>query len=282
MRMFRPRPRIVWHIRDVMRGKRRFFPLVDALGRYVPDAIVANSDYTAGQFRRCRSRVVRVYNGLILDDYRPASEGEKAAFKRRWDVPVERRLVGILGVITPLKGHRVFLDAARAILAKRDDVHFFVVGDEIYDTAGHRGYRKLLEGCAASLGLAGRVTFTGFLDPVETVLPCLDVLVQSSVEAESFGRVVVEAQASGVPVVASRVGAIPEIITSDDVGALVAPGSADEIVDAVLRYLADDALCRRVAAEGRRHAIENFSITRVIAELTHLYDGLLSGSANRD
>ena len=130
MRAMRNRPRIVWHIRDVMRGKRRFFPLVDALGRCVPDAIVANSDFTAAQFSRCRSRVARVYNGLVLDDYRPATSAEKSELKRRWGIPGNRRLVGILGVLTPLKGHRIFLDAAQEILKHRE-AHFVVVGDEI-------------------------------------------------------------------------------------------------------------------------------------------------------
>ena len=275
MRAFRSRPRIVWHIRDVMRGKRRFFPLVDALGRYVPDAIVANSDYTAAQFSRARSRVVRIYNGLVLDDYRPATPGEKADFKRRWSIPVDRRLVGILGVLAPLKGHGVFLEAAKGILATRSDAHFLVVGDEIYDTAGHRGYRASLEDRARSLGIADRVTFTGFLDRVESVIPCLDVLVQASVEAESFGRVVVEAQVSGVPVVASRIGAIPEILRDPSLGMLVRPGDADAIARAVRHYLESDELRRRTADAARTDALARFSIVRVIDELSQLYDQLL-------
>lgn len=280
MRRMRSRPRIVWHIRDVMRGRRRFFSVVDGLGRYVPDAIVANSDYTAAQFSRCRSRVVRIYNGLVLDDYRPASLEQKADFKRRWGIAPDKRVVGILGVITPLKGHYVFLDAAKSILGSRGDVHFVVVGDEIYDTAGHRGYRSELEERARGLGIASSVTFTGFLDDIERVIPCLDVLVQSSTEPESFGRVVVEAQASGVPVVASRIGAIPEIISSGDLGRLVTPGDSGEVARGVLDYLSSDELYRRVAARAREHAVAEFSIARVINELTALYDRLLAEKQN--
>jgi glycosyltransferase involved in cell wall biosynthesis len=271
----------VWHIRDVMRGRRRFFPVVDALGACVPDAIVANSDYTAAQFSRCRSRVTRIYNGLVLDDYSPATDAERAEFKRRWSIPIERRLVGILGVLTPLKGHRVFLDAAKEILAARPEAHFVVVGDEIYDTAGHRGYRKSLEDYARALGIAERVTFTGFLDHVERVLPCLDVLVQASVEPESFGRVVVEAQASGVPVVASRIGAIPEIIRDGSLGTLVRPGASDDIARAVRRYLESDELHRRTADAARVYAIDHFSVRSVIDELSQLYDRILKEETKR-
>ena len=275
IRRLRGRPRIVWHIRDVMRGRRSFFPLVDTLGRYVPDALVANSDFTAAQFSRCRSRVVRIYNGLVTEDYRPATPAEKDEFKGRWNVPKPRRLIGMLGVLAPLKGHRVFLETAQSILRSREDVHFFVVGDEIYDTAGHRGYRQSLEEYASKLGIADRVTFTGFLDRVEQVIPCFDVLVQSSTEPESFGRVVVEAQLSGVPVVASRIGAIPEIISNRDIGTLVTPGSVEETARGVLQYLNSDELHRQTASAAREHAVAHFSVRRVVDELSSLYDGLL-------
>jgi glycosyltransferase involved in cell wall biosynthesis len=276
LRCMRRPPGIVWHIRDVMRGRRGFFSIVDALGRYVPDMVIANSDFTARQFSRCRSRVVRIYNGLVLDDFASADLARKADFKRRWKIPQRMRLVGTVGVISPLKGLDVFLKAAHDILKKRDDVHFFVIGDEIYDTTGHRGFRRSLQDAAARLGVAPSVTFTGFLDCIETVIGCLDVLVQASTEPESFGRVVVEAQASGVPVVASRIGAIPEIIADDGIGLLVRPGSVDELAGAVLRLLESDRLYHSVAGAARRHVGLHFSIERVIGELTRLYDGLLA------
>ena len=281
MRLFRPRPRIVWHIRDVM-SRRRFFPLVDSLGACVPDAIIANSDFTAAQFRRCRPRVVRIYNGLVLDDYRPATVDEKAEFKRRWSIPESRRLVGILGVLAPLKGHRVFLEAAKGLLTAGADVQFVIVGDEIYDTAGHRGYRAELEALTRTLGIGDRVTFTGFVGEVERVLGCFDVLVQASIEPESFGRVVVEAQASGVPVVASRIGAIPEIIRDGSLGTLVRPGDPDDLARAVRRYLDSDDLRARTAEAARRRALDDFSVRRLVDELSRLYDRLLKERTSRD
>lgn len=280
MRLFRPRPRIVWHIRDVMRGRRRFFPIVDTLGCYVPDAIIANSDYTAAQFMRCRSRVVRLYNGLNLENYRRGTPEEKADFRNRWNIPQDRRIVGILGVLTPLKGHRVFLEAAREILKRHADTHFVVVGDEIYDTAGHRGYRRSLEDYARSLGIDNHVTFTGFVNKVERVLSTLDVAVQPSVEPESFGRVVVEAQASGVPVVASRIGGIPEIIRNNAVGTLVTPGSVAELVHGVCRYLESEDLYRRTSEAEYNYAREHFAIATVVDGLSTLYDRLLQGGAS--
>jgi len=223
---------------------------------------------------------VRIYNGVVLGDYAAATPEEKAQFKRRWNVPESRRAVGILGVISPLKGHRVFLDAAKRVLASRVDAHFFVIGDEVYDTAGHRGRRAQLEQYAADLGIASRVTFTGFLDDVEKAIRCLDVLVQSSVEPESFGRVVVEAQASGVPVVASRIGALPEIVSDPSLGILVSPGSDAETADAVMRLLADPELHRRIAEAGRRNVVERFTVDRVVDDLVRLYDRLLAGKTS--
>ncbi len=281
MRLFRPRPRIVWHIRDVM-TRRRFFGLIDSLGARVPDAIVTNSDFTAAQFRRCRSRVVRIYNGLVLDEYRPATDGERAEFKRQWGIPERRKLVGILGVLTPWKGHRVFLEAAKQVLATRAEAHFLVIGDEIYDTAGHRGYRAELEAYARELGIADRVTFTGFLNPVERALGCLDVLVHASIEPEPFGRVVVEGQASGVPVVASRSGGVPEIVPDGSVGTLVRPGDPADMARAVGRYLDSDDLRRLTASAARKWALERFSLPRLVDELSSLYDRLLKEPAHRD
>ena len=102
--------------------------------------------------------------------------------------------MGIVARLHPVKGHRFFLEAAREVLQQRPDVRFLVVGDG--------PLRPSLEELAAQLGIAGQVTFTGFVEDVPSIMSELQLLVISSLW-EGFGLTAVEAMALGVPVVSS-------------------------------------------------------------------------------
>ena len=171
--------------------------------------------------------------------------------------------------LVPVKGHLDFIEMARTLLDAGTRAEFCIVGDDIHQA----GYRELLERRVRELGLDDIVTFVGFRRDVPAVLRELTVLVCSS-HVEPFGRSIIEAMAAGVPVVATRVGGIPEIIEDRDSGLLVPPRDPAALASAVTRLLDDPELRRRLTASARRRVESSFSAAAQVDRILGLYRGL--------
>lgn len=259
---------LVWHVRDVLKPgvTRRALNLI---ARSTVTTLLANSRATAETFSSVPgSRIRIVYNGIDTDLYSPNPPGE---IRAKLGISSREFVVGAMGALAPLKGHIHLIRSAPRILSRFPDTRFLIAGEEMYLTIGHRGYRAVLEEEVRRLGLAERVVFAGWHDSPVDVLRSLDVLVHSSVYPESFGRVLVEAMACGVPVVATALGGPVEIIESADQGILIPPEDPEAIADAVIRLRSDPDLRRRMAVAGRERVVSAFSVGRYVREVEEIY-----------
>jgi glycosyltransferase involved in cell wall biosynthesis len=213
--------------------------LVRVAARILPTAIVANSQAT-GETLPGRRDVTVVGAPVEL----AASAGID---RRGRDGPL--RIV-MLGRLARWKGQDVFLRAfAEAFPGGEEEA--VVAGSALF---GEDAYAAELHDLAKELGIADRVTFTGFVDDVESLLAGVDVLVHASVIPEPFGRVIVEAMVAGIPVIASDAGGPAEIIT-DGVDGLLFPSGDVAAMAAAVRGLAGDENRRaRLSAAGRERA----------------------------
>jgi glycosyltransferase involved in cell wall biosynthesis len=151
--------------------------------------------------------------------------------------------------IEPLKGHQLLLDALARIPAGPWQV-WIVGGAQRPEEVEYLG---ALQGAAAARGLADRVRFLGERSDVPSLMAAADIYCQPNIGAEGFGLSFVEALAAGLPVVTTRLGAAPEIVT-DDCGVLVEPGSPAELATALTALVADGARRRQLGEAGRRRA----------------------------
>lgn len=174
-----------------------------------------------------------------------------------------RGRLGIVAALRPEKGHLVVLDAL-ALLRERGLRPNLRI-------AGEGETRKAVAERIDRLGLGDQVRMLGFTEEPERVLAELDVALVPSL-SEGFGMAVLEAQAAGVPVVASSTGGIPELVHDGASGLLVPPGDAAALASAIERLLDDEGLRGRLAAEGRR-AAEAHSLDRYVERLDDLYEG---------
>ncbi len=165
-------------------------------------------------------------------------------------------VVGIASRISPDKGQLDFIRAAALVSERFPAARFLVVGSPLF--THDRDYPARLDSEVLSLGLQGRVHFTGFVESVASVYRTMDVCVLAS-RSEPFGLVVVEAMACGVPVVATRSGGPEEIITDGETGLLVDVGRSDLMAEAILRLAEDPGLRERLAAAGRREVASRFN-----------------------
>jgi len=243
------------------------------VSRRVVDAVIVNSTAAAselaGRFGVPESKVENIGVGTDLERIESARPNEEL----RRDLGLgDSKVVGIVAKLSPVKGHRHFLKAAAFMSKAYEDVNFLIVGDG--------PERTRLERTADELGLSEKVHFIGVRDDVPAVLKLMDVLVVSSL-SEGSPNVVLEGMAAGVPVVAMRVGGVPEVVEDGVSGLLVDPGDAPGLSNAVLGLLNDADRAREMGKKGRAIAVENYDINRVVARVEDLLDELLKRTGRR-
>ncbi len=186
--------------------------------------------------------------------------------------PGPRPRIGIVANLLPVKGHLDFLEMARALTDRGVDADYWIIGEDI-----HRiGSREALQLRAAELHLQDRVTFWGHRSNIPELMNELDVVVCSS-HVEPFGMCLIEAMACEKPVVATRVGGIPEIVEDGVCGLLTSPRAPHELADAVERLLLDSDLRRRIAVAGRQRVLRCFTRDAFTSRVVEIYRGLSRG-----
>jgi len=211
------------------------------------DAGLASGVGTPGQYRV-------IPNGVDIDRFQR---------ERR---PVPGRIV-MLGRLARPKRPELVVRALARLRERRSDAELWLVGEG--------PLRAEVEAVAASLGLAGSVRVTGRRDDVPEVLAEAQCAVLAS-DYEGMPLSVLEAMAAGVPVVATRFGGLDEVIDDGETGFVVERGSVEALAAALNRLLEDPALSRLIAAAGRRSVEERFSVRRMVADTTALYDEVLA------
>jgi glycosyltransferase involved in cell wall biosynthesis len=191
---------------------------------------------------------------------------DRGALRRELGLDPAVPLVGIVGRLTPVKNHRLFLDVAVALLAVRPDVHFVVVGD------GELG--PMIRALAQRLGVMKRVTFAGWRYDLPRIYADLDVLVSCST-SEGTPFTIIEAMAAGCPVVATRVGGVPDLLDDQATGLLVPSAHAEPLVAAILQLLSDRDLARGLARAAAARAEARFDPARLASDMDALYTELL-------
>jgi len=192
-------------------------------------------------------------------------------------VPPEERpkgefVVGIIGRITPLKGHDYFLKAMAKAVRQIPFMKIWIIGDAAADK---QDYKDELRTLARRLGLSSYVEFLGNRKDIPALLSKMNCLVLSTVTEEAFGRVILEAQAAGVPVVATRVGGVVDIIDDGITGLLVTPKEPQEMADAVVRISKDLDLAKKLCQNGRKKVERQFTLEQMAQGTLKVYEELL-------
>ncbi|MFC0219159.1 glycosyltransferase family 4 protein [Pseudochelatococcus lubricantis] len=257
------------------------------------DVVIANSRYTAGLIEAAHpvaaGRVKVIHRGTDLTQYQPdrVAPERVEALRKQWQTAPHQRIVLLAARLTAWKGQRVLIEAAHLLhdgQAHRDalaDVVFILAGDP----QGRDGYVRQLDKDIARLGLTDVVRRVGHCTDMPAAFQAASVVVVPSTEPEAFGRVAVEAQAMGTPVIVSDLGAVPETVLSPpDVapqqrtGWRVPAGDAPALAAAVAEVLLLGASARQsLTARARRHVESHFSLEYMVNETLGVYAALLAG-----
>jgi glycosyltransferase involved in cell wall biosynthesis len=203
--------------------------------------------------------------GFDLDPFLN-SHAQQGEFRREMGLSDEHKLVGIVGRIFPIKNHALFLESAARIAAQEPAARFVVVGDGVF--------RPNLENQARELGITDRVLFTGWRRDLPRIYADLNVLVVSS-DNEGTPVSAIEAMASSRPVVATRVGGLPDLIEDRKTGRLVPHRDAEALASAVLDLLPSPHTARELGRNAQESVRQRFTVRRLLADMDHLYSQLL-------
>lgn len=209
-------------------------------------------------FPACRTSVIE--NGIHLDRYRPADD--RATWKRRLSLDPARRHVTCIARFHPIKDHATLVRAFAKVAPSSPDVDLLLVGD------GEQ--RADLKALATTLGVSGRALFLGVRGDVADVLRASDVFALTSL-SEAASLTLMEAMASGLPVVVTDVGGNPEIVRAGTDGLLVPRGDDVATAEALGLLLKDPARAQAMGAAARARALERYDIERTIAAYHALY-----------
>jgi glycosyltransferase involved in cell wall biosynthesis len=247
----------VWHIRDTA------IPGAAKLILPGASACIAISHYIADHVGpAARPGPDVIHNGVDLDEFHPAQH------------PPETPTVAMVGQLVPWKNHGDFLRAAARIRKAVPSARFLIVGDDMF--GDHPDYRQQLESLAEEAGIAESLDFTGYRHDLPQLLRSVSVLVHPS-RKEPFGRAVVEAMASGVPVIAYREGGPAEIISHGNTGLLVRPGDVAQLAAGAISVLQAPDKAARLGEAGRARAEEMFDCRNTARKIMAVYSKLLEG-----
>jgi glycosyltransferase involved in cell wall biosynthesis len=214
-------------------------------------------------------RVVTLHGGADAERYRPLPRDPE--MHRHLGGRPGQPLVGMVAGLRVMKGHAIVIDAAArlAALGIRPQIAF----------VGRGNVEKMVRDTIERAGLAAQFSIVGFVDDLPAVLAALDVALYVPLESDGMSRVVFESLAAGRPLVASRVGVVPEVLADGRHAALVPAGDAEALAVALGSLVSDSAQRERLGESGRRLIDERYSGARVAAALESCYARLVTAGA---
>lgn len=260
---------LIWYMHDGLEERRVSRKLLALLSRRC-DMAVCISEYVAAQLREYVSASVPaqvVYNIVDLSRFHPKAVPPADLRKGRDEI-----WFGMVGAITPLKGHDIFLETAERVLRQLPQAVFLIVGSNPYVTEAGLQYEDLLRRRVGSSSLLGRVKFVGFRDDVPSVLSQLDVLVQPNRGPEGLGRSVLEAMACGVPVIAVDKWGPAELVEHGRSGLLFPPRDAEKLASHMLTLARNEALRKAMGQHGHDWIRKNL----ISKKLAGQFEGILA------
>ena len=207
-----------------------------------------------------KEKIQIVYNGIDCDRYAPSEDARE--MRRKYGLPLDGQVVGMIAGLRRWKGHDMFLKSAAVVLKQSPSTVFVLAGDG--------PEQERLESLADELGVAANVRFLGRVENVPELLAALDVSVLSSVH-EAFPLSLLESMSASLPMVATDVGSVCEIVEDGVNGYLVPSGDHEKFAAAILRLVQDPELARRLGASGRKKLENQFTLGRMVGRCEALF-----------
>jgi glycosyltransferase involved in cell wall biosynthesis len=255
------------HCEDIGGSRRE---QINRWTRGLCDAVVAVSqEVCEAEIRHSRtdpSKVIVIPNGVQIEAFTGVSQAKVEALGQELGIHPGAPVIGTVARFDEQKGHIYLLDATVKILQQLPNTKVLLVGGG--------PLRPQMEDKAEALGLSDSIIFAGIRYDIPEILALLDLFVLSSLW-EGLPIAILEAMAAGRPIVATRVGGVPEAVVDGVTGLLVPPRDPVALADAVTRLLRRPGLCRQMGQAGQERASQYYSVESMVEQTQTLYERLL-------
>jgi len=250
------------------RWKTSLFIFIERLTARVTDRIITLTEQEKRDHLRfaiaTEGKFTVIHSGVDLSKFSDAT-ADAFEMKKKLGIPEEAFVVGTVGRLTPVKGHKYLLEAAAKVVQEKTNTFFVFLGDgELLN--------ELTE-MVSTLGINDHVKFLGWRPDVADVMSTFDVFVLPSLN-EGMGKVLIEAMAMGKPIIASDVGGIPDLVRSGENGLLVPPADSDALFNAIQSLYQNSLKGEKMGSKGRKMASE-FNYINMINKIDELYSTFL-------
>jgi len=244
-------------ITDPIGSKSRAFVFKHGCSQIVADASVIKRQLVE-EHGIDPAKIEVIGSAVDLEKFKPPRDRTK--FRREIGVDDNTPLIGNIGMIRPDKGQLVLVEAARLVLEKRPDARFAIVGQGTGVLKRGINVRNAID----QAGLADKIIMAGYRWDTPDVYAACDMVVIASLRTEASPIVLREAFAGGRPVIATKVGDIPEILRDRQNGLLIEPGDSQALAAAIIEFICDPKLAAHCAGNGLRYATEHFSFDKMM------------------
>ena len=210
-------------------------------------------------------KIRMIYSGIDIREFRNVNSRKK--IRRELGLQPDQIAVGQVSKLWEGKGHEDIINACPLIFTEIPDLKMFFIGDG--------PIRNKLEEMVYKNGLQERIIFLGHCDNIAEVTSALDIAVLAS-HFEGMGRVILEAMATGLPVVATRVGGIPDLVVDQETGFLVEPHNPEQLAQNIIHLASDPKLRKHMGNAGKKSVDERFNVDTMIEQIDQLYQEVLS------
>jgi glycosyltransferase involved in cell wall biosynthesis len=256
---------------DASRDQNHFLLAADALANRGADRVIAVSEsvraYLIAKEGLDDTKVVMIPNGLDTEHFGKATEEDRAFARKELDLPEDAFVVGGVGRLVPQKNFKAFLEVAAVVLSANPKVLFMI--------AGSGPLENELKQLAAALGISERVCFLGHVSERSRLYHALDMLLMPS-DFEGTPMALLEAMASGLPVVASAVDGIAEVCTDGQDALLLRPRDVAGYAAALNRLIESLSLREMLGLNARRRIVAKYEIRHIVKTIENLYEEVLA------
>lgn len=264
---------IVWHVHDLMPQHPlstfiRFFTLLLPPVRIVVVANAAAERFKGQLLRHFPKRVNFAVIHNAIETVKLNSRSTGGSIRKELRLRNSDRLIGIVGNLSPVKGQLELIRAFAKARKRIPNLALLVVGSALFNRGD--GYQKQLSAEVRALGLDHGVRFLGQRSDVPAIMGALDLLVMNS-RSEAFPLVALEGMAAGVPVLATAVGGLPELVTHEKNGWLVPFGDEEKLVDGIASLIERRDLSAALAKHARQHVTRHFPVHKFMASIEAIY-----------
>jgi len=235
---------------------------------YLPDIYVTcGENMRMNLIKNCgfpQDRVISIPTGVDREFFEVERNKDVA---EKYGLSKDSPVITNVGILRSVKGHEITLQAVKSVVKAVPEARFLIVGDG--------PARQRLENLVDEFGIREYVLFTGFVRGISEIYSFSDVAVLSS-WSEGLPQSLIQAMAAGVPVVATAVGGVPEVVIHEETGILVEAGDSEGLAEGIIKLLKDPELCKRLVERARQCVMDKYTMEHMIGKIEALYRELLN------